>query len=65
MPSLMLIPVAVSEELKQTDRIALYILDMTASPAEAPLVTSELRVLVQPAKRAFPIKLLYEELLNV
>ena len=38
---------------------------MTASPAETPSVTSELRVSVQPAKPASPIRFLYEELPNV
>ena len=38
---------------------------MTASSEETPSVTSGLRVLVQPAKRALPIRLLYEELPNV
>ena len=38
---------------------------MTASLTETPSVTSGLRVLVQPTKPDFPIKFLYEELLNV
>ena len=38
---------------------------MTASPAETPPVTSGLRVPVQPAKPASPIRFLYEELLKV
>ena len=38
---------------------------MMASPEETPSVTSGLRVSVQPAKLALPIRLLYEELLNV
>ena len=38
---------------------------MTASPAETPSVMSGLRVSVQPAKPALPIKYLYEELPNV
>ena len=38
---------------------------MMASPAKSPSVTSELRVLVQPAKPASPIRFLYEELPNV
>ena len=38
---------------------------MTASPEEPPLVTSGLRVSVQPAKPASPIRFLYEELPNV
>ena len=38
---------------------------MTASPAETTSVTSELRVSVQPAKPALPIRFLYEELPNV
>ena len=35
---------------------------MTASPAETPSVASRLRVSVQPAKSALPIRLLCEEL---
>ena len=38
---------------------------MTASPAEAPSVTSGLRVSLQPAKPASLIRFLYEELPNV
>ena len=38
---------------------------MTASPAETSSVTSRLRVSVQPAKPAIPIRFLYEELPNV
>ena len=38
---------------------------MTASPEEPPSVTSGLRVSVQPAKPALPIKLFYEDLPNV
>ena len=38
---------------------------MTTSPAETPLVTSGLRVSVQPAKPASPIRLLHEELPNI
>ena len=38
---------------------------MTASPAETSSVTSGLRVSVQPAKPALPIKFLHEELPNV
>ena len=42
-----------------------FIVYMTASPAETPSVTSALRVSVQPAKPALPIRFLYEELPNV
>ena len=42
-----------------------FIVYMTASPAETPSVTSGLRVSVQPAKPALPIRFLYEELPNV
>ena len=38
---------------------------MTASPEEPLSVTSGLRVRVQPAKPALPIRFLYEELSNV
>ena len=38
---------------------------MTASPAETPSITSELRMSVQPAKPALPIRFLYEELPKV
>ena len=38
---------------------------MTASPAETPSVTSRLRVSVQPAKPALPIRFLYEDLPKV
>ena len=38
---------------------------MTASPEEPPSVTSGLRVSVQPAKPALPIRFLYEELPEV
>ena len=38
---------------------------MTASPEEPPPVMSRLKVSVQPAKPALPIKLFYEELPNV
>ena len=38
---------------------------MTASPEETPSVTSGLRVSVQPAEPALPIKFLYEELPKV
>ena len=38
---------------------------MTASPADTPSVTPELRVSVQPAKPALPIRFLYEDLPNV
>ena len=38
---------------------------MTASPKETPSVTSGLRMSVQPAKPALPIRFLYEELPNV
>ena len=38
---------------------------MMASPAETPSVTSGLRVSVQSAKLASPIRFLYEELPNV
>ena len=38
---------------------------MTASPEGSPSVTSGLRVSVQPAKPASPIRLLCEELPNV
>ena len=38
---------------------------MTASFEVPPLVTSELRMSVQPAKPALPIRFLYEELPNV
>ena len=38
---------------------------MTASPEELPSATSGLRVSVQPAKPASPIRLLYEELPKV
>ena len=38
---------------------------MTASPEETPSVSSGLRVSVQPAKSALPIRLLYEELPKV
>ena len=53
------------EKDTQTDRIALYILDMTASPEEPLPVTSGLRVSVQPTKPALPIRFLYEVLPNV
>ena len=42
-----------------------FIVYMTASPAETPAVTSGLRVSVQPAKPALPIRFLYEELPKV
>ena len=42
-----------------------FIVYMTASLAETPSVTSRLRVSVQPAKPALPIRFLYEELPNV
>ena len=43
-----------------------FIVYMTASPVEPPLVMSELRVLVQPANPALLIRLLlYEKLPNV
>ena len=58
----MLVSRSVSEELTQTDSNPLYILDTTASPAESISVTSELRMSVQPAKPALPIKLLREQL---
>ena len=38
---------------------------MTASLAETSSVTSGLRVSVQPAKPALPIRFLYEELPNI
>ena len=38
---------------------------MTALPVESPSVTSGLRVSVQLAKPALPIRFLYEELPNV
>ena len=38
---------------------------MTASSEEPLLVTSGLRVLVQPAKPALPLRFLYDELSNV
>ena len=38
---------------------------MRASPEVPPSVTSGLRVAVQPAKPALPIRFLYEELPNV
>ena len=38
---------------------------MTASPAETPSVTSGLRVSVQSAKPASPIRFLHEQLPNV
>ena len=42
-----------------------FIVYMKASPAETPSITSELRVSVQPAKPALPIRFLYEDLTNV
>ena len=42
-----------------------FIVDVTASPTETPYVTSRLRVSVQPAKPASPIRFLYEELPKV
>ena len=42
-----------------------FIVYKTASPAETPSVTSGLRVLIQTAKPALPIRFLYEELQNV
>ena len=42
-----------------------FIVYMTASPAETPSVTSRLRVSVQPAKPALPIRFLCEELPNI
>ena len=42
-----------------------FIVYMTVSPAETPSVTSGLRVSVQPAKPALPIRFLYEELPKV
>ena len=42
-----------------------FIVYMTASPAEALSATSGLRVSIEPAKSALPIRFLYEELPNV
>ena len=42
-----------------------FTVNMTASPAEAPSVTSGLRVSVQRAKPVLPIRFLYEELPKV
>ena len=42
-----------------------FIVYMTVSPAETPSVTSGLRVSVQPAKLALPIRFLYRELPKV
>ena len=43
----------------------LYSIDTTASPAESPSVTLELRVSIQPAKPDSPVRLLCEELPSV
>ena len=42
-----------------------FIVYMTASPAETSSVTWGLRVSIQPAKPALPIRFVYEELTNV
>ena len=42
-----------------------FIVYTTASPEEPPLVTSGLRVSVQPAKSALPIRFLYDQLPKV
>ena len=65
MPSLMLVPIAVSGELKQKDRVALYIGDKPALPAlpgrGPPSVMTGFSISVQPDASASRMRLLCEQ----
>ena len=65
MPRLMLVPPAFSEELKQTDIIAFYILGKPALPASPgrspPSVMTGFGISVQPGAPASHMRLLCEQ----